>query len=118
MLKIKLSRPDSNEILDPEKLNELFEKHNCALQVILSVGFNLQNVDTEECRLFYAQEKNKTRSVKIFICFSRHSFVLSSKPRQKDSYSGDVYTGEKKYNAAITTNVTIFCALLNIIPIR
>ena len=73
-------------------MKEVFEKLNCAAKVNLALGFILRKVDTNKYRYFYAHEKNT---------FVEKSHLLNTKRRY-----------------ALTTNVRIFCALLETNPMK
>ena len=107
--------------LDPskinEKLKEVFEKLNCAAKINLSLGFILRNVDTDEYRYFYAHE-NKTFFEKSHLLCSK-AYLVSLQDRVEKMDFVESCAQERantKWRYALTANVTIFCALLNNIP--
>ena len=83
----------------------------------LALGFILRNVDTDEYRYFYAHANNTFFENFSFALLKRR-LGLSSRQSRENGPSGDVRTGEgnTKWRFALTTNVTLFCALLKNIP--
>ena len=111
----KLSRVDPSKI--SEKLKEVFEKLNCAAKINLSLGFILRNVDTDEYRYFYAHENN-TFFEKSHLLRSKGDLV-SPQDRVEKLDLIETCAQERvntKWRYALTTTVTVFCALLNNIP--
>ena len=111
----KLSKLDPNEI--NYKLKEVFEKLNCAAKVNLALRFILRNVDTDEYRYFYAHENN-TFFEKSYLLCSKGDWV-SLKDRVEKMNLVETCAQERentKWQFALSTNVTIFCALLKNIP--
>ena len=95
----------------------MFEKLNRAAKIDLSLGFILRNVDPDEYRYFYVHENNTFFEKSHFLC-SKGDFV-SVKDRVEKMDLVETCAQEranKKWRYALTTNVTIFCALLNNVP--
>ena len=114
VFKFKLSK------LDPSETNEkkqVFEKLNCAAKRNLPLGFILRNVDTDECRYLYAHENNTFFEKFHLLCSKGELVSLQDRVEKMDLI--ETCAQEKanpKWRHAVTTNVTIFCALLNNIP--
>ena len=107
----KLSKLDPNEI--NEKLKEVFEKLNCAAKLNLALGFILRNVHTGEYRYFYAHEKNTFVEKSHLLCSKGDLVSLQDKVEKMDLVETCAQERENiKWRFALTTNVTIFCALL------
>ena len=113
----KLSKLDPSEI--NEKLEEVFKKLNCAAKINLSLGFILRNVDTDEYRYFYAHENN-TFFEKSHLRWSKGDLVsLQDRVEKMDLIETCAQErANTEWRFALTTNVTIFCALLKNIPMR
>ena len=110
-----LSKLDPNEI--NEKLKEVFEKLNCAAKVNLALGFILRNVDTDEYRYFYAHENNTFFEKSHLLCSKGDLVSLQDRVEKMDLVKTCAQERENtKWRFALTTNVTIFCALLKNIP--
>ena len=111
----KLSKLDPHEI--NKKLKEVFEKINCAAKVNLALGFILRNVDTDEYLYLYAHENN-TFFEKSHLLYSKgHLVSLQDRIEKMDLVETCAQERENtKWRFAMTTNVTIFCALLKSIP--
>ena len=111
----KLSNLDPNEI--NEKLKEVFEKLNCAAKVNLALGFILRNLDTDEYRYFYAHENNTFFEKSHLLCTKGDLVSLQDRVEKMDLVETCAQERENtKWRFALTTNVTIFCALLKNIP--
>ena len=111
----KLSRLDPSEI--NEKLKEVFEKFNCAAKINLSLGFILRNVDTDEYRYFYAHENNTFFEKSHLLCSKGDLVSLQDRVEKLDLIETCAQErANTKWRYALTTNVTVFCALLNNIP--
>ena len=115
MFNFKLSKLDPNETT--EKLKEVFEKLNCAAKVNLALGFILRNVDTDEYRYFYAHENNTFFEKSHLLCSKGDLVTLQDRVEKMDLMEKCAQERENtKWRFALTTNVTIFCALLKNIP--
>ena len=111
----KLSKLDPNEI--NEKLKEVFEKLNFGAKVNLALGFILRNVDTNEYRYFYAHENNTFFEKSHLLCSKGDLVSLQDRVEKMDLVETCAQERENtKWRFALTTNVTIFCALLKNIP--
>ena len=111
----KLSKLDHSEI--NEKLREVFEKLNCAAKINLFLGFILQNVDTDEYRYFYAHEKNNFFERSHLLCSKEDLVSLQYRVEKMDLVETCAQErANTKWRYALTTNVTILCALINNIP--
>ena len=81
---------------------------NCAAKINLSLGFILRNVDTDEYRYFFAHEKSHL--------FCSKGDLVSIQDRVEKLDLIETCAQERantKWRYALTTNVTVFCALLN-----
>ena len=111
----KLSKLDPHEI--NKKLKEVFEKLNCAAKVNLALGLILRNVDTDEYRYFYAHENNTFFEKSHLLCSKGDLVSLQDRIEKMDLVETCAQERENtKWRFALTTNVTIFCALLKSIP--
>ena len=111
----KLSKLDPHEI--NKKLKEVFEKLNCAAKVNLALGFISRNVDTDEYRYFYAHENNTFFEKSHLLCSKGDLVSLQDRIEKMDLVETCAQERENtKWRFALTTNVTIFCALLKSIP--
>ena len=111
----KLSKLDPNEI--NEKKKEVFEKLNCAAKVNLALGFILRNVDIDEYRYFYAHENNTFFEKYHLLCSKGDLVSLQDRVEKMDLVETCAQERENtKWQFALTTNVTIFSALLKNIP--
>ena len=111
----KLAKLDPIEI--NEKLKEVFEKFNCAAKINLSLGFIFRNVDADEYRYFYAHENNTFFEKSHLLCSKGDVVSLQDRVEKMDFIETCAQErANKKWRCALTTNVTIFCALLNNIP--
>ena len=111
----KLSRLDPNEI--NEKLKEVFEELNCAAKINLTLGFILRNVDTDENRYFYAHENNTFFEKSQLLCSKGDLVSLQDRVEKLDLIETSAQErANTKWRYALTTNVTVFCALLNNMP--
>ena len=110
----KLSKLDPHEI-NKKKLKEVFEKLNCAAKVNLALVFILRNVDTDEYRYFYAHENTFEKS--HLLCSKGDLVSLHDRIEKMDLVETCAQERENtKWQFALTTNVTILCALLKSIP--
>ena len=115
MFNSRLSKLDLNEI--NEKLKEVFEKLNCAAKVNLALGFILRSVDTEEYRYFFAHENNTLFGKSHLLCSKGDLVSLQDRVENMDLVEKCAQERENtKWQFVLTTNVTIFCALLKNIP--
>ena len=111
----KLSKLDPHEI--NKKLKEGFEKINYAAKVNLAPGFILRNVDTDEYRYFYAHENNTFFEKSHLLCSKGDLTSLHDRIEKIDLVETCAQERQNtKWQFALTTNVTIFCALLKNIP--
>ena len=107
--------------LDPSKINEtlkeVFQKLNCAANITLSLGFILRNVDTDEYRYFYAHKNNTFFEKSHLLCSKRELVSIQDRVEKMDLVETCAQErANTKLRYSLTTNVTIFCALLNNIP--
>ena len=63
---LQFSKLDPN--LDNEKLDQFFEKLDCAAKINIALGFVLRNIETGEYRYFYAHENNTLFNKSILLC--------------------------------------------------
>ena len=107
----KLTKLDPHEI--NEKLNEVFEKLNCAATVNLALGFILRDVNTDEYRYFYAHYNNTFFENSHLLCSKGDLFYFQDRIEKMDLVDTCAQERENtKLRFALTTNITIFCALL------
>ena len=112
----KLSKLDPNEIND--KREEVFEKLNCAAKLNPALELILRNVDTDEYRYFYAHENNSFFEKSCLLCSKGDLVSLQDRIEKMDLEETCAQERENtKRPFALTTNVTIFCALLKNIPV-
>ena len=109
--------------LDPSEINEtwkeVFEKLNCAAIINLSLGFILRKVDTDEYQYFYAHENNTFFEKFHLFCSKGDLVALQDRVEKMDLIETCAQErASTKWRYALTTNVTIFCALLNNIPMK
>ena len=107
--------------LDPnlvnEKLDQVFEKLDCAAKINIALGFVLRNIETSENRYFYAYENNTLFDKSILLCTKPDLTTIQNKVNKQDII--EIYTQErqnKKWRFKLITNVTFFAALLKNIP--
>ena len=111
VFKFKLSKLDPSEI--NARLKKVFVKLNCAAKRNLALGFILRNVDTIEYRYFYAHENNTFFEKSHLLCSKREFVSLQDRVEKMDLVETCAQERENtKWRFALTTNVTIFCALL------
>ena len=111
----KLSKLDPNEI--NEKLKEVFEKLNCVAQANLALKFILRNVDTDEYQYFCAHENNTFFEKSHLLCSKGNLVSLEDRIDKMDLVETSARERENtKWQFALTTHLTIFCALLKNIP--
>ena len=110
----KLLKLDPSKI--EEKLKEVFVKLNCAAKLNLSLG---RSVDTDEYRYFYAHENNTFFEKSHLLCSKGDLVSLQDRVEKIDLVETCAQErANTKWRYALTTNVTIFCALLNNIPME
>ena len=111
----KLSKLNPSEI--NEKLKEVFEKLNCAAKTNFSLGFILRNVDTDEYRYFYGHENNTFFEKSHLLCSKGDLVSLQDRVEKMDLIETCAQErANTKSPYALTMTVTIFCSLLNNIP--
>ena len=85
----------------------------------MALGFILRNVDTDEYRYFYAHENNTFFEKSHLLCSKGDLVSLQDRIEKMDLVKTCAQQREKtKWRFALTTNVTIFCALLKSIPME
>ena len=115
VINFKLAKLDPIEI--NEKLKEVFEKFNCAAKINLSLGFIFRNVDADEYRYFYAHENNTFFEKSHLLCSKGDVVSLQDRVEKMDFIETCAQErANTKWRCALTTNVTIFCALLGCLP--
>ena len=98
-------------------MKEVIEKLNCAAKVNLALGFILRKVDTDEYRYFYAHENNTFFEKCHLLCSKGDLVSLQDRIEKMDLVEKCAQERENtKWRFALTTNVTMFCALLKNIP--
>ena len=111
-LNFKLSKLDPHQNL--KKLKEVFKKLNCAAKVSFARGFN---ADTDKYQYFYTHENNIFFEKSHLLCSKEVLVSLQDRIEKMDLV--ETYAQEQentKCRFALTTNVTIFCALLKNFP--
>ena len=111
----QLSKLDPN--LVNEKLNQVFEKLDCAAKINIALGFVLRNIETSEYRYFYAHENNTLFDKSILLCTKADLTTIQNKVNEQDII--EICTQERqntKWRFKLITNVTIFAALLKNVP--
>ena len=83
----------------------------------VALGFILRNVDTDEYRYFYAHENNTFFEKSHLLCLKGDLVSLQDRVERMDLVETCTQERENtKWRFALTTNLTIFCALLKNIP--
>ena len=107
--------------LDPnlinKKLDQVFEKHDSAANIIIALGFVLRYIETGENCSFYAHENNTLFDKSILLCTKADLTTIQNKVNKQDII--EVCTQERqnrKCRFQLITNVTIFATLLKNIP--
>ena len=111
----QLSKLDPN--LVNEKLDQVFEKLDCAAKINIALGFVLRDIETGDYRYFYAHENNTLFDKSIVLCTKADLTTIQNKVNKQDII--EVCTQERqntKWRFKLITNVTIFAALLKNIP--
>ena len=100
-----------------EKIDEVFTKLKYAAKVNLALGFILRNVETNDYRYYYPHENNLLLD-QAFLLSNRNDLLnLQTKIEKLDLI--ETCTKERqnsKWRFTVITNVTVFAALLTIIP--
>ena len=99
------------------KLDLLFKGLKCATKVNLAFAFFLKNVEDGSCRYFYAHENNTVFERSKFVCTPDDFTNLKEKLQNLGIV--DLCTRETtntKWKFYKLTNMTVFAALLNDIP--
>ena len=110
----KLSKLDPSEM--NKKLKEVFEKRNCAAKIDLSLGY-ITKCGHRRLPRFYAHENNTVFEKTNLLCSKRQIVSLQERLEKMDMVVTCAQEMENtKWRYALTTDVTIFCALLNSIP--
>ena len=92
-------------------------KEVCAAKINLSLGFILRNVDTDEYRYFYAHENNTFFEKSHLLCSEGDLVSLQDRVEKMDLIETCAQErANTKWRYGLFTNKTIFCALLNSIP--
>ena len=95
----------------------MFEKLNCAAKK-LALGFILRNVDSNDYKYSYASEKNTFFEKSHFLGSNGDLVSLQDRVEKMDLVETCAQErANTNWRYTITTNVTIFCAVLNNIPI-
>ena len=100
-----------------EKLEEVFNKLDSAAKINNAQGFVLQNIETGECRYFYAHE-NKTLFEKFnLLCTKADLITIKGKVEKFDIVEQCTQERQNtKWLFKLIANVTFFAALLKNIP--
>ena len=118
-IKCSISSCPSSILMKLIKMKEVFEKLNSAAKVNLALGFILRNVNTDEYRYFYAHEKNTVFAKSHLLCSKGDLVSLQDRTEKMDLLETCAQELENtNWRFALTTNLTIFCALLKTIPMR
>ena len=107
----QLSKLDPN--LVNEKLDQVFEKIDCAAKINIALGFVLRFKETNEYCFFYAHENNTHFDKSTLLCTKADLTTIQNKITEQDII--DFCTQERqntKWRFKLNTNVTIFAALL------
>ena len=107
----QLSKLDPN--LNNEKLDQVFEKLDCAAKINIALGFVLRNIETGEHLYFYAHENNSLFDISILLCTKADLTTIQNNVNMQDII--EVFTQERqntKWRFKLITNVTIFAALV------
>ena len=111
----QLSKLDSH--LVNEKLDQVFEKLDCAENVKIALGFVLCNIESGEYRYFYAHENNTLFDKSMLLYTKADLTTIQNKVNKQDIL--EVCTQERQktnWQFKLITNVTIFAALLKNVP--
>ena len=111
----QLSKRDPNLVI--EKLDQVFEKLDCAAKINIALVFVLRNIETSEYRYFYAHENNTLFDKSILLCTKADLTTIQNKVNKQDII--EICTQERqntKWRSKLITNVTIFAALLKKVP--
>ena len=107
--------------LDPhlvnEKLDQVFEKLDCAEKVKIALGFVLCNIESVEYGYFYAHENNTLFDKSMLLCTKADLTTIPNKVNKQDILK--VCTQERQktnWRFKLITNKTIFAALLKNVP--
>ena len=96
-----------------EKLDQVFEKLDCAAKINIALGYVLRNIETNKYRYFYAHENNTLFDKSILLCTEADLTTIQDKANKQDII--EICTQERqntKWRFKLITNVTIFAALL------
>ena len=105
----QLSKLDPN--LVNEKLDQVFEKLDCAAKINIALGFVFRNIETSKYRYFYAHENNTLFDKSILLCTKADSTTMQNKVKKQDII--EICTQERqntKWRFKLIANVTIFAA--------
>ena len=111
----QLSKLDPN--LVNEKLDQVFEKLDRAAKIIIDLEFVLRNIETGKNCNFYANENNPLFDKSILLCTKADLTTIQNKANKQDFI--EVCTQERqntKWRFKLITNVTLFAALLQNVP--
>ena len=100
-----------------EKLDQVFEKLDCAAKINIALGFLLRNIETSGYRYFYAHENNTLFDKYILLFTKADLTTIQNKVNKQDII--EICTQERqntKWRFKLIANVTIFAALLNNVP--
>ena len=107
--------------LDPtlvdEKLDQVFEKLDCAAKINIALGFVLCIIEASENRYFYAHENNTLFDKSMLLCTKADLTNKQNEINKQDIL--EVCTQERqntKWRFKLITNVTIFVTLLTNVP--
>ena len=67
-----------------EKLDQVFEKLDCAAKIIIALEFVLRTIETGENRNFYAHENNTLFDKPILLCTKADLMTIQNKANKQD----------------------------------
>ena len=67
-----------------EKLDQVFEKLDCAIKINIALGFVSRNLETSEYRYFYAHENNTLFDKSILLCTKADLTTIQNKVNKLD----------------------------------
>ena len=112
---LQMSKLDT-EIIN-EKLEEVFNKLDSAAKINIALGFVLRNIETGEYRYFNAHENNTLFENSLLLCTKADLITIQGKVEKFDIVKQCTQERQNtKWRLKLITNVKIFAALLNNIP--
>ena len=100
-----------------DKLDYVFKELKCAAKINIEFGFVLKNIEDGMCRYFYAHENNTILEKSKLVCTPDD--IVNLKEKLQKMVIIDLCTRERantKWKFYTLTNLTIFAALLKVIP--